>query len=344
MSKLLVLGAGMMGTALVWPLVDAGHEVTLVGTHLDEELMASVTRRRWHPTLGLELPPEVRAASLAELPALLRDVDGVALGVSSPGVRWAAAQLGPYLRPGQPVFMITKGLEFEEGGLCCLPDLLARLLPVRTAPVAIAGPCIAGELARRRETMVVLTGRDAAVLQQVGAWLATPYYHPRLSSDVLGVECCAALKNAYALGVALGVGLHERRGGSPGSIAQHNLESAIFAQSLAEMQRVVQLMGGEPRSVAGLAGAGDLDVTCNGGRTGRFGRWLGLGVGRERAIAEMQGATLECLDILEVMRSAITAWRGAGLLTEAELPLLRHLAAVALDDAPVDVPLAEFFA
>src|SRR5690606_16779411 len=169
---------------------------------------------------------------------------------------------------------------------------------------------------------------------------------------------CAALKNAYAMGVAFAAGAHSAAGGQPGSIARHNYESAVFAQSIYEMQQICRLLGGDPASATWLpgvgalgvtpnggaaGGVGDLDVTTNGGRTGRFGAHLGRGIGRDKAIAAMQGATLECLHVLEVMRSAIASWERAGVLQEDELPLLRHMAAVALDDAPVSVPFRAFF-
>jgi glycerol-3-phosphate dehydrogenase (NAD(P)+) len=89
---------------------------------------------------------------------------------------------------------------------------------------------------------------------------------------------------------------------------------------------------------------GDLNVTCNGGRTGRFGRLLGLGLPVARAIEQMEGATLECLDILQVVRAALPSLQRRGQLAEDELPLLRHLASVALDGAEVRVPFERFFA
>jgi glycerol-3-phosphate dehydrogenase (NAD(P)+) len=145
------------------------------------------------------------------------------------------------------------------------------------------------------------------------------------------------------MGIAFGVGIHESRGGAPGSVALHNYESAVFAQAIVEMQRLVIALGGRAETVAGLAGVGDLDVTCNGGRTGRFGRLLGLGHPLAEAIAKMEGATLECLDILSVMRSAAPWLESALGVKWSDLPLLEHLAAVALDGAPVKMPFDRFF-
>lgn len=343
MATFTVLGAGMMGSALCVPMVDRGHEVRLVGTHLDAEIVASLRARGVHPKLALELPSAIRPYSLEELDAALTGADAVALGVSSAGIEWAIDTLAPRLPEETPVFMITKGLRFDGHNLRVLVDVVERGLPRAGSVAAIAGPCIAGELARRVPTCVVVTGHVEASLERLAADLATPYYHPTTSTDVVGVEVCAALKNAYAMGVAFGAGLHERSGGTGGSVAMHNLESAVVAQALVEMQWVTWRLGGDRATVAGLAGAGDLDVTNNGGRTGRFGRLLGLGLSRSEAIARMDGATLECLEILEVMRRAVVAWRDEGALDDDTLPLLEHLIAVGLDGAPVDLPLAHFF-
>ena len=123
----------------------------------------------------------------------------------------------------------------------------------------------------------------------------------------------------------------------------HNAESAVFAQAIVEMERIAGLLGGDPRSATWLPGVGDLFVTCNAGRTGRLGRLLGLGLGRDEAVAKMAGATLESLEILQVMRAATLGFESAGQLGREELPLLRHLADVALDDHPVCFPLERFF-
>ncbi|MBM4360471.1 MAG: glycerol-3-phosphate dehydrogenase [Deltaproteobacteria bacterium] len=347
MAVITVVGAGMMGSALCVPLVDRGHEVRLVGTPRDESIIARLVEDRHHLTLRYDLPRAIRPYPVEALETALEGADAVGLGVSSAGVRWAASVLGPRLRPGALVFGITKGLEWDGERLRVLPDVFVDGLPapLRTtlAPAAIAGPCIAGELARRVPTCVVLTGRDRANVETIAELLRTEYYRVFPSTDVEGVEVCAALKNAFAMGVAFGAGLHERRGGTPGSVAMHNYESAVMAQSIVEMMRVVELSGGNPITAAGLAGIGDLDVTNNGGRTGRFGRLLGLGLPLPEAVARMEGATLECLEILAVMQRAILALEDRGVLGRRELPLLREMARVALDGKALTMPFDAFF-
>jgi glycerol-3-phosphate dehydrogenase (NAD(P)+) len=127
----------------------------------------------------------------------------------------------------------------------------------------------------------------------------------------------------------------------------HNLESALLAQATLEMRHLCRALGSPGELAVGLAGVGDLDVTTNGGRTGKFGRLLGEGLTVAQAKDRMAGATLECLEILAVVDAAFTGGpTGAsafGGVPREDCPLLAHLCEVALRDAPVDLPLDRFF-
>lgn len=334
-----VVGAGMMGSALCVPLADRGHTVRLVGTPLDDALVAALRATGRHPALGVELPSSVQFHDVGELERALEDADAIALGVSSAGVGWAARALSPALqqRP-RPVLMVSKGLTLADGGLRVLTDVFDARVAGGSASVSVCGPCIAGELARRVPTMAVLTSRDPELARRFAGWLETPYYRPRVTEDVVGVQVSAALKNAYALGVALAAGLHERAGGERGSVAMHNYEAAVFAQAICEMQSWVARLGGDVKTVVGLAGTGDLNVTCNGGRTGRFGVLLGRGHTARQARELMAGVTLECLEVLAVLERFMSVYG-----SPAEVPLLLHLIELALHDAPLAMPFEGFF-
>jgi glycerol-3-phosphate dehydrogenase (NAD(P)+) len=281
MARVVVVGAGMMGTALCTPVADAGHDVQLVGTHLDDAWIDGMKRERKHPKMGIALPEQVTPRFLSELDDAMQGVEFIGIGVSSAGVSWAARTITPFLKPGMPVLSVTKGLaEASPGVLRVLPDIFHEALPAAlqstVRPGAIGGPCIAGEIARRVPTAVVFTGRDPEPIERLAAAFSTSYYHVRTSSDVVGVEVCAALKNSYAMAVGIGTGLHERGGGGVAPVAFHNYEAAIFAQACVEMDLLVRALGGRPAHVPNLAGAGDLYVTCSGGRSSRLGRHLGL--------------------------------------------------------------------
>jgi glycerol-3-phosphate dehydrogenase (NAD(P)+) len=336
----------MMGSALCVPLADRGHQVRLIGTPLDAALVRGVTLEGRHPTLGLELPASVRCQPVSELSAAVQDADALVLGVSSAGIAWAGEALAPALaQRNRPVLMLSKGLEQAAGGLRVLTEAFRHALPSELRagcqPVSVCGPCIAGELARRAPTMVVFTGQDLVPAGQFSEWLETPYYRVVLHPDVVGAQVCAALKNAYAMGIGFGAGLHQRAQGERGSVAMHNYEAAVFAQALLEMQELVVALGGGAGTALGLAGSGDLTVTCNGGRTGRFGALLGMGHATREAIRMMQGATLECLEVLAVLERFLSGHAFSG--PERRLPLLRHLIDVGLHGAPVDMPFQEFF-
>ena len=346
MAKIAVVGAGMMGSALCVPLADRGHDVRLIGTPLDTAIVRALLAGQRHPRLDCELSPAVRAYPEAQLEQAADDADAFVLGVSSAGIGWAAGALGPLLaRRPRPVAMLSKGLELAPDGVRVLSDAFVESLGRRAPdcqPIAVCGPCIAGELARRVPTLVVLTGRDEAAMRRFAEWFTTPYYMPRVSADVRGVQLCAALKNAYAMGVALGVGLHERAGGERGSVAMHNYEAAVFARAIVEMGAIVGALGADVASVWGLAGSGDLTVTCNGGRTGRFGALLGRGYSASEAREQMAGATLECLEVLAVLERALER-DALGGLSRRDLPLLAHLIELGLHDAPLAMPFAELF-
>jgi glycerol-3-phosphate dehydrogenase (NAD(P)+) len=348
MATVLILGAGMMGTAFAWPLVDRGHQVRLVGTHLDDDWVAAMRATGVHPRLGLQIPNGVVAYPNEELATALEGADAIVLGVSSAGVRWAAERVGPLLTRALPLALVSKGLEWNGHTLDVLPDVFSGALPTSLAsaiePVGVAGPCIAGELARRVPTAVVFTARSLPAARAFSDLVRGAYYHVFPSDDVVGVEACAALKNAYAMGMAFAAGIHEAAGGNAGSIALHNYEAAVFAQSVWEMRKLIALLGGDPEQASWLPGVGDLNVTCNGGRTGRFGHLLGLGLGREEAVRRMQGATLECLEILKNLRAALRAYERSGKVAAGMFPLADHLAEVALDGASVNMPFARFFA
>jgi glycerol-3-phosphate dehydrogenase (NAD(P)+) len=347
MARIAVLGAGVMGTALTFPLADNGHDIRLVGTHLDDAIIARCRADGVHPRLQRALPPRVRPYSFAEAAQALEGADVVALGVNSRGVRWAGQVLAQHLRPGQRVLMVTKGLMAgPNGDLRICPDVLADEWPDNlraSVPIAaIGGPSIAGELAARRQTAVVFTCRDAATLEYLAPLFATSYYHIWTSTDIIGVEVCVAMKNVYALGVGLIPGLLEAAGGPDGNAGMHNHAAAFFAQGLAETAQLVQLLGGGLETVFSLPGAGDLYVTTQGGRNSRMGRLLGMGVDPEEAADRMAGESVEGLDAALTIAPAVEQLIGRGVLPPNAMPLLRQIYAVAVKGRPVE-PISDLF-
>lgn len=348
MAKVVVLGAGMMGTAITIPLSDNRHDVRLVGTHLDTDVIEGILESRAHPKLRSPVPDAVSPYTIHQLSQAMQGVEFVILGVNSLGVVWAAEMLGSLLDASVPVISLTKGLAGDGEGLVLLPDVLRSALPVNAREglrlCAVGGPSIAGELAARRHTSVVVTGPDRVLLEEIADLLRTPYYHIGISTDVIGVEVSVGLKNLYALGVGIVQGLLEKEGPVEGGDAMHNLAAAVFAQGLREMAYLVDHMGGERESVYGLPGAGDLYVTCQGGRNRRMGRLIGLGMRYGEAKSQhMPEDTVEGAELAFAIAPTVEAMMARKELRDTALPLLRALIDIVCRDAPVVFPWDDFF-
>lgn len=349
MSIVTILGAGLMGSAVAYPLSDNGHTVRLVGTFLDDETIASCVDKRFHPRLRRPLPKNVTPYYFSDLDKALEGARIVVSGVNSLGVHWLAETLAPRLSGDQILIAVTKGLEAAaDGNPRILPEVLRSALPAglrdRLPIAAIGGPCIAGELAGRRQSFVMFGCKDEAALGELVAAFATPYYHVTPTTDIVGLEYCAALKNAYTLGVGLAAGFLERGGGTDEADAyMHNLAAALFAQGTTEMAAFLQLMGARRELAYMLPGAGDLYVTAQGGRTVKLGRLLGAGKTYAEARKMLEGETLEAAEIVKTMGKVLKAFDAAGTIEVGEFPLLRALVASVVEGAPISLPYGRFF-
>jgi len=348
MSTIVILGSGVMGSALAMPLADNGHDVRLVGTHLDREIIDAIGSTGVHPGLDRELPAAVRSYQLEELEAAFADAEIVVSGVNSFGVRWAGERLAPLLQPDQLVIAIAKGVSADEqGNLRILPEVLAE--PVRSDLrervrwAAIVGPSIAGEVAARRESCVVFCGDDQAALDRVAATFRTDWYHVWTSTDLVGAEICAAGKNCYALGIGLAEGELERRGEAGSTDRAHNYEAALFAQATAEIREWTAVMGGRAETPLGLPGVGDMYVTSTGGRNVRVGELLGTGLDFTAAAARLDNPTLEGAAAIKVFGAALVKLTERGIVTEGDFPLMRHLYEIIGLERPLNMPWSRFF-
>ncbi len=344
-----IVGAGYMGTATAYPLADNGHAVRLVGTHLDGDIIKSCQERRYHPKLQRQLPDAVQPYYVEDIAQALDGVDVIVSGVNSLGVHWIGQAIGPHLRPGQLIIAVTKGLEAaEDGDLHILPDVLYSELPAsvrdQVSIAAIGGPCIAGELAGRRQSCVVFGSRDREPVERLAAIFRTSYYHVWSTTDLVALEICVALKNGYTLGVGMAAGLLEKAGGTDAAGAHmHNLAAAIFAQGCTEIEHMLQIMGGQRAFAYGLPGAGDLYVTSQGGRSMRLGRLLGLGHSYTEARELMAGETLEAAEIVRVLGTALPKLTARRVVAPEDFPLMRALADAVIHDHPAALPLERFF-
>ncbi len=344
MSKVVILGAGVMGSAFSFPLSDAGQDVNLVGTHLDRDWIEEIRASGVHPKLKSKLSNTVVPFTHDQLDEALRnDTDLIVLGVSSPGVDWAIQQLGPLLKKPIPILMLTKGLMARENALRILPDIVHDGLAgygVKNVPVgAVGGPCLARELAVRRDCCVVIAYRDQKLLDWLLSLVAAPYYHARPSTDIIGVEVCAALKNFYALAVAYPRGLAEKQGKASNGALLYSIEAGLFTQAMTEMRYLVNVMGGTAASVDGWAGSGDLYGTCQIGRNGQMGRLLGLGLPYQETKAKyMADETVEGADLALTIGPAIENLIEQHYLDGSLLPLTHTIIRTVCHDQPMSIP------
>lgn len=341
MSVITIVGAGMMGSALSFPARHNGHEVRLVGTLLDREIIRRASQDGWHPTLKRKLPDGIRYFQTERLAEALDGACAAVGGVSSFGVDWFSEAVIPALPDGLPLLSVTKGMVNEaDGSLTPYPALYRRRHPDRAVSFnAVGGPCTSYELADRDPTEVCFCGSDKDALRRLKALFETPYYHISLSRDVMGVECAVAMKNAYALGVALAVGLSEKREGAAGR-EHYNSQAALFGQAVREMRKLLCLAGGGDDAI--VWGAGDLYVTVFGGRTRRIGVLLGRGLTFEEAMKELEGVTLESVVIARRTAEALRARIRSGAARAEDFPLLLHIDDIISNGARVDIPWEKF--
>ena len=351
MATIAIIGSGMMGSALAFPARENGNAVRLVGTPLDRDIIDECRRTNRHPKFAKHFPkgiPPFPAGcefyQIEEMEKAIEGADFVIGGVSSFGVDWFGEEVLPKLPPDLPVLSVTKGLmDTPDGKLLTYPAVweasLAEKGIARTI-CAIGGPCTSYELVAHDQTEVAFCGKDIKTLRMLKAAMATDYYHISLSTDVTGIESAVALKNGYALGIALTIGLNQKAFGLDSEL-HFNSQAAVFGQAVKEMKKLLDLQGaGTLENLC--VGAGDLYVTVYGGRTRLVGILLGRGLNIDQAREELKGVTLESLVVAVRVARAVKVLCAAGKLAAADFPLLMHTDEILTEKKPVNIPWEKF--
>lgn len=268
-----VLGSGGWGTALALLLLENGHEVTLWSYRQEES--DNLRERRENPVLpGVVLP---EGLNLAADMACIKNSKVIVLATPSFAVRTTAAQAGPLLAPGAVLVSVSKGVEKDTS--LTLTDVIAQEVGEGHPVVALSGPSHAEEVSRGVPTAVVVASRDQAAAELVQDIFMNPRFRVYATDDVVGVELGAALKNVIALcaGVSDGLGLGD------------NTKAMLMTRGLTEIARLGEAMGGRKETFAGLAGIGDLIVTCTSmhSRNRRCGIAIGKGTPPQQAVKEV---------------------------------------------------------
>jgi len=337
MSVITIIGSGSMGSAMSFPARANGHTVRLVGTMLDREIIEHAKETGFHTSLKRTLPGGIDYFQFEDLDIALSGVDLIICGVSSFGVEWFGKDILTRLPDNVPVLSVTKGmLNMPDGSLKSFPLYYSELAPEMDF-CAIGGPCTSYELADRDHTCVGFCGNNLETLKFCKELLETPYYHIRLTTDIEGFEFSVAMKNAYAMAVALALGLSLKDGGD---VIHYNSQAALFGQSLREMLYLHKLYDYDDDNL--YYGAGDLYVTIFGGRTRKIGTLLGLGHSLEYTLKELSGITLEALVIAERTGKAILTRIEEGQVSKSDFPLLLHIYDIITKKAPVEIPWKDF--
>ncbi len=276
--KAVVIGSGGWGTALAMVLCDNGHDTTLWSHHAEKAKAMEKTRE--NPLLkGVQLPDSLHISS--DLSCL----EGADLVVSAPpsfAVRETGRKMAPYLRPETVLVSVSKGIERDTN--LRLSQVLQEETHYICKVVVLSGPSHAEEVGIRMPTGCVAASPDRDAARFVQDAFMNAYFRIYTSYDIIGVELAAALKNVVALscGICAGLGY------------QDNTKALLMTRAMAELTRLGERLGGTRRTFGGLAGMGDLIVTCNSlhSRNNRAGMLIGQGKTVQEAMDEM-GAVVE---------------------------------------------------
>ena len=341
MSKILIIGAGAMGTAFAVPCSDNGHEVHILGTHLEDELIEKIKQTYTHPSLKTKLPSKINFNFHKDLNTIVNSkVDLIVLGISSKGINWICEQLINVFKNKElpDLLILTKGLSLHNNQYELLINKIKRLLEVKKIKIknisAIAGPCLATGLANKINSSVVVASNELDQAQKISNILDNSYYHTTCSDDIVGVEICAAIKNIFSMAVGASKGLSAQNVSDQIKDKNYfNTASALITQSIYEMEIFVDHLKGKKETVKGLSGLGDLYVSSAGGRNALMGSFLGEGlIFSEAKKSKMREITVEGAELIKEIGKKVKEE-----FDEKKLPLMIAMINAILEDKKLDI-------
>ena len=313
MAKVSVLGAGSWGTALSLLLCKNGHEVTLWSALEDEVRMLCEKREHESKLPGVRLPEDMKIT--ADLEDSLQDPDVAVLAVPSPFTRSTAHRMAPFVKKGQIIVNVAKGV--EEHTLMTLSEIISEEIPQADVCV-LSGPSHAEEVGKGLPTTCVVSAEKRETAEYLQGIFMSPVFRVYTTPDILGVELGGALKNVIALaaGTADGLGYGD------------NTKAALITRGIAEISRLGTKMGARAETFYGLSGIGDLVVTCASvhSRNRKAGYLMGKGY-------TMQ----EAMDEVKMVVEGVYSGRAAKSLAEkyqVEMPIIEEVNKVLFEDKP----------
>jgi glycerol-3-phosphate dehydrogenase (NAD(P)+) len=322
-ERLAVVGAGAWGTALAVQATRAGLAPRL--WVFEPELLALLQGSFENPWYlpGVRLPETIEPHG--DLAAVVAGADIVVVAVPSHVFRAVAGTMAPHLAPGACILSAAKGI--EEDRLARMSEILVEVLPpaFRRRVAVLSGPTFALEVGHGRPTAAVLASADAELARTLQAALATPTFRLYTQRDVTGVELGGSLKNVMAIAAGIADGLE----------LGLNARAALLTRGLAEITRLGVALGAHPRTFAGLAGLGDLILTCTGELSRN--RRLGIALAKGQSLAEWQASTRSVAEGVRTAQAAFALARRAGVVA----PIIGEVAAVLFErKAPREALLA----
>ena len=347
MSKIVIIGAGAMGSAFALPCLDNNHDINIVGTHLEDDFIDSLkNNNNLHPGLNSKIPEEIKIFKFNKFEELLKsNVDLIVLGISSKGIEWVSDQLSEIYKGSKipKLLMLTKVLSIYKDQYELLVDKLVRLLKDKGLSnvdiSAVGGPCLAAGLANRVHSSVVIANNDLQTAKKIADMLNTNYYHTSFSDDLNGVEVSAAIKNIFSMAVGSAKGLCSNNISNEIREKNYlNTASALIKQSIHEMEIFVEHLNGKKETVKGLAGLGDLYVSSGGGRNAKMGSYIGEGlIFSEAKKTKMEKVTVEGADLAKEIAKKVNED-----FDKKELPLMLGMINAIVDDKKLELDWEAF--
>ena len=273
-----------MGSAFAVPCIENNNDVTVVGTHLENDLIKNIkSNDQIHPALKTQLPKEIKFEQFEKLQSILeQNIDLIVCGVSSVGIEWFVKQISKNYNEKMPIVLLTKGLSIFDNELKTLSDKIISLLKKEGHSEinisAIKGPCLAAGLANKMRTGTVIANKNIKQSKLLKEIVSTNYYSIEISDDITGVELSGAIKNIYSMLIGASEGLSNYKASKDIQSKYYlNTAASLIHRSISEMVQFVKHYGGKTETVYGLAGLGDLYVSAIGGRNSLMGKYLGQG-------------------------------------------------------------------
>ena len=337
-----------MGSAMVFPLAENGADLRVVGTPFDREVIDDCIRSGRNPKLTRPFPDGIGYFQFEDWKRAVEGSDFVIGGISSYGAEWFLQEVLMELPADIPVITVVKGLRVNENGApATWPQYWEGKLAeagIQRKVYMLGGPGIAQDIIDGEHTVTTISGEDSDVLRMMKGCLETSYLHVSMTHDVTGLEYAVAIKNAYALGPAIAIGLGRREGAArPTGV---NAQAAVFFQASREMRYILRAVNAESDCIS--MGISDLFVTVEGGRTRAFGILLGEGCSCEEARRKLKGVTLESVSAVKNLYESLTFLAEKGYENEygkvdpADYPLLKHLYQVLFEGRDAELPWDKF--